>query len=120
MRWILSLIGVVLVLLGSLWILQGLNIVPVGFMAGHLQYAVLGLVAAATIAAIATGTKLRGFHSKRRSSTASRIAASGEANVADIPAAAPETSNVFRSVSVRWTIWAISEPNDPAVMMMGP
>ncbi len=46
MRWILSLVGLVLVLFGILWILQGLNIVPVGFMAGHLQYAVLGLVAA--------------------------------------------------------------------------
>ncbi len=46
MRWILSIVGLVLVLLGILWILQGLNIVPVGFMAGHLQYAVLGLVAA--------------------------------------------------------------------------
>ncbi len=46
MRWILSIVGLVLVLLGILWILQGLNIVPVGFMAGHLQYAALGLVAA--------------------------------------------------------------------------
>lgn len=46
MRWILSLIGLVLVLMGIVWILQGLNIVPVGFMAGHLQYAALGLVAA--------------------------------------------------------------------------
>ncbi len=46
MRWILSIVGLVLVLFGILWILQGLNIVPVGFMAGHLQYAALGLVAA--------------------------------------------------------------------------
>ncbi len=46
MRWILSIVGLVLALLGILWILQGLNIVPVGFMAGHLQYAVLGLVTA--------------------------------------------------------------------------
>ncbi len=46
MKWILSIVGLVLVLLGILWILQGLNIVAVGFMAGHLQYALLGLVAA--------------------------------------------------------------------------
>ncbi len=45
MRWILSIVGLLLVLFGILWILQGLNIVPVGFMAGHLQYAALGLVA---------------------------------------------------------------------------
>ncbi len=46
MRWLLSIVGIVLVLLGLLWILQGLNVVPVGFMAGHLQYAVLGAIAA--------------------------------------------------------------------------
>ncbi len=50
MRWLLSIIGIVLVLFGILWILQGLSIVPVGFMAGHLQYAVLGLLA--TIAGV--------------------------------------------------------------------
>ncbi len=45
MRWLLSIAGLVVALLGILWILQGINIVRVGFMAGHLQYAVLGLVA---------------------------------------------------------------------------
>ncbi len=45
MRWLLSIVGAVLALLGILWILQGVNVVRVGFMAGHLQYAVLGLLA---------------------------------------------------------------------------
>ncbi len=45
MKWLLRIIGVVLALLGALWFLQGINVVPVGFMAGHIQYAVLGIVA---------------------------------------------------------------------------
>ncbi len=45
MKWLLDIVGVVLALLGALWILQGTNIVPVGFMAGQMQYALLGLIA---------------------------------------------------------------------------
>ena len=44
MKWLLMIVGVVLILLGGLWILQGVNVIPVGFMAGHMEYAVLGLV----------------------------------------------------------------------------
>ena len=64
--------------------------------------------------------KLRGFHSKRSSSTASSTAATGAAKVADMPAAAPATSSVFRSALVRWKSCAIIEPNAPPVMMIGP
>ncbi len=46
MKWLLDILGAVLALLGIWWILQGTNIVPVGFMAGHAQYAVLGLITA--------------------------------------------------------------------------
>ncbi len=46
MRLLLSIIGLVLALLGALWFLQGIDVVPVGFMAGHIQYAVLGAAAA--------------------------------------------------------------------------
>ncbi len=42
MKWVLRIVGVVLALLGALWFLQGIDVVPVGFMAGHIQYAVLG------------------------------------------------------------------------------
>ena len=45
-RMSLTVVGVILGLFGIVWILQGINVLPVGFMAGHLQYAVLGLVAA--------------------------------------------------------------------------
>jgi hypothetical protein len=51
--------------------------------------------------AAATGMKLRGFHSKSSSSTASSTAASGVAKIADIPAAAPATRSVFRSAAER-------------------
>jgi len=39
--------GCILVLLGLLWILQGLNVVTGSGMSGHGGYAVLGLVVAA-------------------------------------------------------------------------
>ena len=57
--------------------------------------------APAVALASATGTRLRGFYSKSSNSTARRIAESGAANVADMPAAAPATSKVFRSELVR-------------------
>ncbi len=76
-------------------------------------------ISAVTLAK-ATGIKLRGRHSKSSSSTASRIAASGAAKVADMPAAAPATSSVVRSASVRCIHCATSEPNAPPVMMIGP
>ena len=79
-----------------------------------------GRSAAATALASATGTRLRGFHSNRRSSTARRTAAIGDANVADIPAAAPATSSVFLSAAERWNRWAMIEPKAPPVMMIGP
>ncbi len=45
MKWLLGGVGIILALLGMLWILQGTGLVPIGFMARHLQYAVLGLAA---------------------------------------------------------------------------
>jgi hypothetical protein len=59
MKWLLSIVGVVLVLLGGLWFLQGTNVVPVGFMAGHVQYALLG------IAAVVVGLGLVLFANRR-------------------------------------------------------
>jgi uncharacterized integral membrane protein len=47
MKWILWIVGVVLVLMGAVWFLQGINVIPVGFMAGQPQYVILGLIIAA-------------------------------------------------------------------------
>lgn len=44
MKWALNIVGVILALLGTLWILQGTGIVPVGFMANQIQYAYAGIV----------------------------------------------------------------------------
>jgi uncharacterized integral membrane protein len=45
MKWILDIVGILVALMGALWILQGTNIVRTGFMAGHIQYALFGLIA---------------------------------------------------------------------------
>ncbi len=44
MKWLLRIVGVLMVLVGGLWVLQGTNIVPVGFMAGQMQYTIMGAV----------------------------------------------------------------------------
>ena len=47
MKWLATIAGVLLVLFGGLWILQGTGIITRGFMSGHMQYAILGIVSAA-------------------------------------------------------------------------
>lgn len=44
MRWILMIVGAGLVLLGVVWILQGLNVLPGSFMTGQVFWAQAGLV----------------------------------------------------------------------------
>ena len=44
MKLVLTIVGVLLILMGVVWILQGFNILPVGFMAGQMQYALLGAI----------------------------------------------------------------------------
>jgi hypothetical protein len=46
MRIFLSIVGILAVLVGIVWILQGFNILLGSMMSGHLQYAVWGLGAA--------------------------------------------------------------------------
>lgn len=42
MRWLGIIIGVVAVLVGIVWTLQGLNILTGSGMSGHLIYAIIG------------------------------------------------------------------------------
>jgi hypothetical protein len=44
MKWVLIILGVLLLLFGTVWILQGLNILTQGFMAGHIQYTFIGAI----------------------------------------------------------------------------
>lgn len=45
MRIALNGLGVVLVLLGGLWLLQGIGVLPGSFMTGQTQWAVYGAIA---------------------------------------------------------------------------
>ncbi|MGA2615360.1 MAG: hypothetical protein ABSG38_18130 [Spirochaetia bacterium] len=42
MRWVLIIIGILLLVVGVIWALQGTNILPYGQMAGHKRWIVLG------------------------------------------------------------------------------
>ena len=46
MRIILSIVGALMGLMGGVWILQGINILPGSFMTGDLQWAIYGAVLA--------------------------------------------------------------------------
>ena len=46
MKLVLTIAGAVMVLLGGIWILQGVNILPGSFMTGQMQWAVYGCVLA--------------------------------------------------------------------------
>ena len=45
MRILLSILGVLLVLTGVVWFLQGINLLPGSFMTGQTQWAVYGVLA---------------------------------------------------------------------------
>ncbi len=45
MKTILTIIGIVLIVLGAVWILQGINVLPGSFMTGQIQWAVYGAIA---------------------------------------------------------------------------
>jgi hypothetical protein len=47
MKWVLNILGVLLILMGLVWILQGINILPGSFMSGHIQYSLLGIIVGA-------------------------------------------------------------------------
>jgi len=46
-RAVLNFLGVVLVLLGTIWFLQGINVLPGSFMTGQIRWAVYGGIAVA-------------------------------------------------------------------------
>jgi hypothetical protein len=46
MKVTLNIVGAVLVLLGAIWFLQGINVLPGSFMTGQTKWAVYGGIAA--------------------------------------------------------------------------
>ena len=45
MKIVLNILGVVLVFMGAIWVLQGINILPGSFMTGQIKWAVYGACA---------------------------------------------------------------------------
>ena len=43
-RIVLNIVGVILAFFGIVWILQGLNILTQGFMAGHIKWTIIGAI----------------------------------------------------------------------------
>jgi uncharacterized membrane protein HdeD (DUF308 family) len=46
MKIALNILGVLLVLIGTIWFLQGINVLPGSFMTGQTRWAVRGAIAA--------------------------------------------------------------------------
>jgi len=44
MKIVMTVIGVLFFFIGTVWVLQGLNVLPGSFMSGHIQYFFYGLV----------------------------------------------------------------------------
>ena len=45
MKIVLIVLGILLILAGGVWFLQGINILPGSFMTGQIQWAVYGVIA---------------------------------------------------------------------------
>jgi LPXTG-motif cell wall-anchored protein len=61
MKTTLNTVGVILVVMGGIWFLQGINVLPGSFMTGQIQWAVYGGIAMiAGIALLLTARRRRG------------------------------------------------------------
>jgi uncharacterized membrane protein len=45
MKIVFNVLGILMVLIGAVWILQGINILPGSFMSGQVRWAVYGAIA---------------------------------------------------------------------------
>jgi uncharacterized membrane protein HdeD (DUF308 family) len=60
MRMALNISGIVLVVVGAVWILQGINVLPGSFMTGQMQWAVYGAIAFLVgVASLAVARRIR-------------------------------------------------------------
>ena len=62
MKIILSILGILLILAGGVWFLQGINVLPGSFMTGQIQWAIYGGLA------VVVGIGLVVFANRRRTS----------------------------------------------------
>jgi hypothetical protein len=60
MKWFLITLGCLLILVGGVWALQGLNVLTQGAMAGHTRWTLIGgVLAAAGIVLVVVGALRR-------------------------------------------------------------
>jgi hypothetical protein len=60
MRIVLRSVGALLAIMGTIWILQGINVLPGSFMTGQIQWAIYGGIAlVAGIGMLIAARKLR-------------------------------------------------------------
>jgi uncharacterized integral membrane protein len=60
-KWVLIVLGILLLILGVLWVLQGTNLIELGQMAGHRRWiAIGGLCGIIGIVLIIIGARLKG------------------------------------------------------------
>lgn len=60
MRIVLNIVGVLFLLLGSVWFLQGINVLPGSFMSGQMRWAVRGgILAVAGIGVLLAANRKR-------------------------------------------------------------
>ena len=60
MRIVLYVIGILLIAIGCIWFLQGIDVLPGSFMTGQIKWAVYGAIAVAVgAAAVVLATRLR-------------------------------------------------------------
>ena len=59
MRIALRIVGVILIVFGCVWFLQGVNVLPGSFMTGQIRWAVYGAVAVAVGVSLLLAAKRR-------------------------------------------------------------
>jgi hypothetical protein len=60
MKIVLNIVGTLLVLIGAIWFLQGINVLPGSFMTGQTRWAVRGGIAFVVGVAMLLGAKSAG------------------------------------------------------------
>jgi uncharacterized integral membrane protein len=60
MKWVLIIIGILVIIVGAIWLLQGVNVLPYGVMAGRRRWIIIGAVLDIIgIVLIVVGARLR-------------------------------------------------------------
>ena len=70
MRTTLNILGVILVIFGLIWFLQGINVLPGSFLTGEIRWAVYGAIAVASGAALLLAANRRRLDGPALDSTA--------------------------------------------------